>query len=267
MWVSRYICIFVAYSFLGWVYETLFCTIKGRKWENRGFLYGPVCPIYGFGAAALIAIDNALGPAGGGLQIWQIYVISVVGSAILEFVTSWGLEKLFHASWWDYSNLPLNVNGRISLLTSLGFGVAGLLVVYVLAPITNGVMAAVSPLAAECLALLSTALLMIDLTLTVNALLHFDRLVTRVETRLNETMETFVDNTIRKTESIKQDISARQKSVDERINQFGALGRQAIRRVSTFRYNRDEGEKAEKLRQAIRAYQKKRKQKTSTEGK
>ena len=60
MWLSKYFVYFVIYSFMGWVYESIFCTIKGRKWENRGFLYGPVCPIYGVGAVSITAISDAL---------------------------------------------------------------------------------------------------------------------------------------------------------------------------------------------------------------
>ena len=53
MWVSRYVCLFMIYSFMGWVYETMFCTIKEGRWMNRGFLYGPGCPIYGVGAVTI----------------------------------------------------------------------------------------------------------------------------------------------------------------------------------------------------------------------
>ena len=53
MWISRYVCLFMIYSFMGWVYETLFCTIKEGRWEDRGFLYGPGCPIYGTGAVTI----------------------------------------------------------------------------------------------------------------------------------------------------------------------------------------------------------------------
>jgi len=83
MWISKYVCLFIIYSFMGWVYETIFCTIKGGKRENRGFLYGPICPIYGTGAIAAslimkLTLENQIE-----LSWWQIYLISVVGSAAL----------------------------------------------------------------------------------------------------------------------------------------------------------------------------------------
>ena len=121
MWLSRYICLFFIYSFMGWIYETLYCTIKNGKWENRGFLFGPACPIYGTGAVAISVIMKVTIGNGIVLSLWQIFLIAFIGSAGLEYITSWGLEKLFHAAWWDYSDFPLNLHGRISLFTSLGF--------------------------------------------------------------------------------------------------------------------------------------------------
>ena len=85
MWISRYVCLFLIYSYLGWIYETIFCTIKDRKWDNRGFLYGPVVPIYGTGAIAISFVVHFSIGRGVVLSPWLIYVISVFGSAILEY--------------------------------------------------------------------------------------------------------------------------------------------------------------------------------------
>ena len=125
MWVSKYFVYFVVYSFMGWLYESMYCTIKGGKWENRGFLYGPICPIYGAGAVALTAIDDYLHYINFQYEWWQVVLVSMLGSMVLEYTTSWILEKLFHAYWWDYSDIPFNINGRICLPCTLGFGAAG----------------------------------------------------------------------------------------------------------------------------------------------
>ncbi|MDO4173625.1 MAG: putative ABC transporter permease, partial [Eubacteriales bacterium] len=138
MWISRYVMIFLIYSCMGWIFETIYCTIVTHRWANRGFLYGPVCPIYGCGAVAItILVQRMEQPDMGGIAWWQIYLLSVVGSAVLEFVTSLVLEKLFHASWWDYSHLPFNIQGRVCLRNSLLFGVAGLVIVYLILPVVN----------------------------------------------------------------------------------------------------------------------------------
>ena len=97
MWLSRYFVMFALYSVLGWVYESTFCTIKEGKWENRGFLYGPIVPIYGVGATGITMVYDALqNYAGYSLNWWQVFLIGYLGSIVLEFGTSWVLEKLFH---------------------------------------------------------------------------------------------------------------------------------------------------------------------------
>ena len=89
MWISKYFVYFVIFSVMGWIYESAFCTIKNGKWQNRGFLYGPLCPIYGVGATAITFIVDELQahgwqePAG-----WRIFLIAFFGSIVLEYVTS-----------------------------------------------------------------------------------------------------------------------------------------------------------------------------------
>ena len=120
MWVSRFFVWFVIYGCMGWIYETVYCIIKSGKWENRGFLYGPMCPIYGVGALGISVVYEYLRSEGGGQPPWwQVFVIAFLGSMVLEYSTSWLLEKLFHAYWWDYRDSPLNINGRICLPASL----------------------------------------------------------------------------------------------------------------------------------------------------
>ena len=180
---------FFIYSFIGWIYETLFCTVKSGKWQNRGFLFGPACPIYGTGAVAISLVMRAALANGVMLSLWHIFLIAFIGSACLEYVTSWGLEKLFHATWWDYSYLPLNLHGRISLFTSLGFGLAGLLVVHVIAPFTENAVDRIIPIAIELLALCFVFAFAVDLTLTVTVLYHFDKMVVRMENTFNHSLD------------------------------------------------------------------------------
>ncbi len=236
---GRYICLFLVYSMLGWVYESLFCTVKAGQWENRGFLFGPACPIYGTGAVAISLITKLI-PAGGTLRLWQVFLISAAGSAILEYLTSLVLEKLFHALWWDYSDLPFNLHGRISLFTTLGFGAAGILIVRWIAPFTEQMAGRFSPLALEYLAFPLFGIFAADLTLTVTVLRHFDRLVESAETRFNDRMEKVVGTTVQKTTRIRDSVSARQKRISGHIRQLGPVGQAAVRRIRTFRHDRKE---------------------------
>ena len=99
MIISRYFVFFIVFSVVGWLIECTFCTIRDHHWHNRGFLYGPLCPIYGTGAVMAMAIFSLLPSAGigGDYPLWQIFLICAAGSAVLEYVTSWILEKCFHA--------------------------------------------------------------------------------------------------------------------------------------------------------------------------
>lgn len=111
----------VFYSFAGWTYESILCSVTEKKLVNRGFLNGPLCPIYGFGALFIIFVlgwgDN--NPV-------SIFLSSAVLACALEYFTSWAMEKLFHARWWDYSQMRFNLNGRICLAGFVLFGLFGL---------------------------------------------------------------------------------------------------------------------------------------------
>ena len=147
MWLSRYFVYFIIFSCMGWIYESIYCTIRAKKWENRGFLYGPLCPIYGAGGVAITAIADFISAhTDATFTWWQIFLVAFLGSIVLEYGTSWALEKLFHAYWWDYSSMPLNINGRVCFPYSVGFGVAGLIVVYFIAPFTKLITGWMSPI-------------------------------------------------------------------------------------------------------------------------
>lgn len=117
------------YSVIGWIYETILCSVTQKRFVNRGFLNGPYCPIYGCGAALdiffLSGIRNPL-------------LLILAGAALassLEYLTSWGMEKLFHARWWDYSKNRFNIKGRICLLGAIVFGVFSLALIRYIHPI------------------------------------------------------------------------------------------------------------------------------------
>lgn len=105
---------FFLYSFLGWAQETVQCSIKERRFVNRGFLNGPICPIYGCGALLIFTflLPIKRGIASPFLAVPLVFLCGAVIASALEYVTSWVMEKLFHARWWDYSDKKWNINGR-----------------------------------------------------------------------------------------------------------------------------------------------------------
>ena len=119
---------FLFYSFAGWVYESILVSVSERRLVNRGFLNGPICPIYGCGAVlAIVLLHDLHNP-------FAVFLISSIGACMLEYVTSWGMEKLFHARWWDYSHRRFNIQGRICLLGAIVFGLLGVLITDVIQP-------------------------------------------------------------------------------------------------------------------------------------
>ncbi len=220
MIISQYVVWFMLFSFIGWVYECLFATISQGRWDNRGFLFGPICPIYGAGVVlALIAFDNEL-VASGAFPLWAVFLVSMVGSAVLEYVTSYLLERIFHARWWDYRDRRFNLNGRICLSASILFGFAGVLVAAYLVPATNWLANSVSPIVFEALALIMTVILVADTTLAVSALTE---LVSKVES-INDEFNTLIEEARRSASDSMGSLASKLPSFDafsgERIKEL-----------------------------------------------
>ena len=126
---SEVILFFFIYSVMGWLWETVYCSLKAGKFIYRGFLIGPYCPIYGFG---IIMVLYFIEPFHNNLIL--LYIFSTIIVTLLEFFTSYFLEKIFHTTWWDYHNVPLNIQGRVALPVSAFWGISCVLVVRVIHP-------------------------------------------------------------------------------------------------------------------------------------
>lgn len=122
---------FLVYSFGGWVVEVIFHAVTLGKVINRGFLNGPVCPVYGFGVISVFAMINTLQSSGYQMSDGMIFIFGVILATVVELIAGWLLDVCFHARWWDYSDKPLNFHGYICLEFSLIWGLAIVLVVKV----------------------------------------------------------------------------------------------------------------------------------------
>ena len=128
--ICYYFLLFMTYSVLGWILEVSCKLVEKKKFINRGFLIGPYCPIYGWGALMMtLLLKKYLN------DIFTLFIMNILICSILEYFTSYFLEVIFKARWWDYSNKKFNINGRICLETMIHFGLFGLLVMYVINPI------------------------------------------------------------------------------------------------------------------------------------
>lgn len=124
----------IIYSFFGWVWETCYVSVKSGKFVNRGFINGPLCTIYGFGAVSVYVILRPFSD-----NILYLYLGGVVVATALEYVTAVLMESIFHTSWWDYSDNKFNFQGRICLGASLGWGAFTVILFKVLHPLVESI--------------------------------------------------------------------------------------------------------------------------------
>ena len=158
--------LFMTYSILGWCGEMVYCSICQRRLcEKRGFLNGPVCPIYGHGALVVLYCLN-----GGCRNPVLTFFLGMILTSILEYVTSFAMEKLFHMRWWDYSHYRFHINGRVCLLNSTLFGLACVFLCHFAnPPITFWLTRLLAAGVAVPLALVLTVVYLADIVLSVRS--------------------------------------------------------------------------------------------------
>jgi uncharacterized membrane protein len=235
MLIARYFTEFIFYSFLGWVWESIYCTIKEKEWQDRGFLFGPICPIYGASVVAATILFRVIPHLrGGNLPVWVIFLICMVGSAIAEYGTSWFLEWRFHMRWWDYSHTPLNLNGRICLPASVGFGVGGVVIVRYLLPAMNGMHAIFSPLVYEGLALGLAIGFGADLALTEASLSSLISRMQDFKEEFNIRAELAYDSVTRAPELVNENLEKVKGRAESYVSRMSGLQKHILKIVVEF---------------------------------
>ncbi len=179
---------FIMYSVIGWICEVIFCSIPEKKFINRGFLNGPLCPIYGFGALIVIFFLTPFKDS-----IFLVFIFGLIVTSTLEYFTSYAMEKLFHSKWWDYSNNRFNINGRVCLLNSILFGLMSVFVMFVLHIKIEDFVNSISYLWIQIIAILSLVILTVDITVTVQSAVNINEklkklrdLSTEIKEKLDE---------------------------------------------------------------------------------
>ena len=188
----RLLWIFFIYAFLGWCTEVSYAALVTGTFVNRGFLNGPVCPIYGFG---VVIVLTCLTPLAGSLPL--LFLGSVVLTSALEWLTGFALEKLFHQRWWDYSDEPFNLSGYICLRFAIAWGFACMFVVKLLHP-TVLLFIRIGPqvLGVVLLALMG-AVMAVDLAATVSTIIKLNRRLAQIDelaAKIREASNEFGEN-------------------------------------------------------------------------
>ena len=164
-WLTHYFLLFFLASVLGWLMEVCCKLIQFHRFINRGFLIGPYCPIYGFGAVLVTAL---LSPYANSPLV--VFVLAVVVCGVLEYATSYLMEKLFHARWWDYSQKRFQLNGRVCADTLIPFGLLGLGIIYGVKPFLFGLFAMIPQTAMDILCGALTAIILTDAVISTTVL-------------------------------------------------------------------------------------------------
>ena len=167
---------FFVYGFLGWCTEVIFAAFKQHRFVNRGFLNGPICPIYGVGVTLVIACLEAFQS-----NLLLLYISSVILVTVLEGVTGWAMDKLFHNKWWDYYKLPFNIGGYVCLLFSLIWGVACVFIVYFVHPLIHQVLSLIPHTAGIALIAILGIALLSDIIVTTSAIVKFNQYLERLK--------------------------------------------------------------------------------------
>ena len=176
--LTQWVLFFFIYSFIGWVWECCFVSVRKRRWVNRGFMYGPMLPIYGFGALAVLISTIRVRDS-----IPLIFLFGMVGATLLEYVTGAVMERLFNVKYWDYSNQKFNLNGYICLTSSLGWGLFSVLLVkFVHVPIEGAVLK-IPTIIAEGIAFVLTVAAAVDVTQSFNDAMDLKRILAQIEER------------------------------------------------------------------------------------
>ena len=190
--IYELILLFFIYAFLGWCSEVCFAAVTTGKFSNRGFLNGPICPIYGVGALIVMMI---LTPVADRLVV--LFFASMVLTTLLEYLTGLVLEKIFHAKWWDYSDRPFNIQGYICLEFSILWGIACTGIMKLVHPTIYGLVRLLPHVVGLVLNSLFLALLAVDLVATVMAIHNLNRrlaLITQTAQRIHSMSDKLGEN-------------------------------------------------------------------------
>ncbi len=179
---------FFFYSVIGWIYESILCSVEEHKPVNRGFLTGPYCPVYGFGG-----LFSALIFYGRTDNVVVLFFAGALLTGAVEYLTAVVLEKLFSAKWWDYSNYRFNIQGRVCLLGVTVFALLIILQIYVLHPTLLRVLSHFSNIAIEITAGILFFIMFTDTAYTVIHLLRLNNRLAEIQKNIDAFREKYTE--------------------------------------------------------------------------
>ena len=181
--------LFMIYSFMGWLMEVLLILIKNKKFVNRGFLIGPYCPIYGYGVIGILLLIGQ-----NSKDILAVFLKSILICSVLEYLTSYLMEKLFKARWWDYSDKKFNINGRICLETMVPFGILGTVCFYILNPLFIKIISLINPIIRNIIGMILLVVYITDNIISFNIM---NKIKGKIKAQKRDNTEKVKENVIK----------------------------------------------------------------------
>lgn len=212
------------YSIIGWVYESTICSIGHRKLINRGFLNGPYCPIYGTGAVlVLLVLGRIQNPV-------LLFFAGALVTCSLEYLTSWLMEKLFHARWWDYSKRKFNIGGRVCLIGAVVFGAFSVVLVLVLHPFVKSLTDRLTDAALNWICAILFVGIVSDLVVTVKGLLGTHAVFAEYAVLLQQKRKELADR-LRTGAEVRERILAATQEERAKLREAAAYGEEERERI------------------------------------
>ncbi|WP_262429124.1 putative ABC transporter permease [Paratissierella segnis] len=219
----EYLWFFMIYAFLGWCLEVSYHVVKSKKFINRGFLNGPVCPIYGVGMVILIFFLTPLSN-----NFLLLFIGSVLLTSMLEFITGFVLEKIFHDKWWNYSQEPFNIKGYICLTFSIAWGLGAILILNIVHPMITVLVSFLQNKIGLLLLILVSGCFIADFIITVSGILEIKKKLKILE-EIAENLQSYSEDVgeyiykgmtlaIKTKENIKTKLDEQKLEIEDNFN-------------------------------------------------
>ena len=234
--IKIYFLLFLIYSFLGWCMEVCCSLVERKKFVNRGFLLGPYCPIYGCGAILITFLlkNFTNNPV-------LLFLMAILLCGILEYLTSFLMEKIFHLRWWDYSRKKFNINGRVCLDTIIPFGILGSIIIYISNPFFLDKLKLISNQTLTIAFYILFVVFLIDNCISLVTILGIRNTTTKINKENRE------DNTEEITKKVREILLGKSFTQKRLLNAYPKLQAIKIKVKEKINQTKDEIEKQKKI--------------------
>ena len=248
--LSQWLLFFFLYSFFGWIWESCYVSLREHRWVNRGFMHGPMLPLYGSGAVSVLIITL---PVRDNLPL--VFIMGMIGATLLEFFTGMIMESLFHVRYWDYSHLKFNIKGYIGPVASLCWGVFSIMMVKVVHIPIEEVILKIPMTIADGLAFVLTVVAAVDFTQSFNEAMDMKKMLAQLdETKVQ--IQKLQERIREASEEMSEKLRTAAGDVPEKLRSAAATAGEMPGRLRTAAGDRSEkfrtaaGDRSEKFRTA-----------------